>query len=118
MAFAFEHADIDAKRLGIGGFSDGASYALSIGLANGDLFARIFAFSPGFISEASPVGKPKIDIWHGTRDEILPIDATSRRIVPRLKRLGYEVTYVEFDGPHTVLSEHEESALARLVNGS
>ena len=109
--------DFDAKRVGIGGFSDGASYALSLGLANGDLFSRIFAFSPGFIREATPVGKPVIDVFHGTRDRILPIDATSRRIVPRLRRQGYDVTYVEFDGPHTVLSEHERVALARLAGG-
>jgi predicted esterase len=32
----------------IGGFSDGASYALSIGLTNGDLFDAVLAFSPGF----------------------------------------------------------------------
>jgi len=117
LSWAFTHAEVDAKRVGIGGFSDGASYALSIGLANGDLFSRIFAFSPGFIREAEPVGKPVIDVYHGTRDQILPIDATSRRIVPRLKRQGYDVTYVEFDGPHTVLSEHERLALARLVGG-
>src|SRR5688500_11926738 len=30
--------DVDFGRLAIGGISDGASYALSIGLANGDLF--------------------------------------------------------------------------------
>ena len=117
LAWAFAHADVDAKRVGIGGFSDGASYALSLGLANGDLFSRIFAFSPGFIREATPVGKPVIDVFHGTRDRILPIDATSRRIVPRLRRQGYDVTYVEFDGPHTVLSEHERVALARLAGG-
>jgi predicted esterase len=33
---------------------------------------------------------------------VLPIDRTSRRIVPELERSGYEVTYREFDGPHTV----------------
>jgi phospholipase/carboxylesterase len=33
----------------LGGFSDGASYALSLDLTNGDLFASLIAFSPGFI---------------------------------------------------------------------
>jgi phospholipase/carboxylesterase len=118
LAFAFAHADVDPARVGIGGFSDGASYALSIGLANGDLFSRIFAFSPGFIAPAEPVGKPKIDVFHGTRDQILPIEATSRRLVPRLERQGYVVSYVEFDGAHTVLSEHEQQALSRLASGN
>lgn len=31
------------------GFSDGASYALSLGLPNGNLFSHIVAFSPGFM---------------------------------------------------------------------
>ena len=32
----------------------------------------------------------------------MPIDITSRRFVPRLKKLGYDVTYREFDGRHTL----------------
>ncbi len=32
----------------LGGFSDGASYALSLGLTNGDVFDSLIAFSPGF----------------------------------------------------------------------
>ena len=41
---AFARCAIDRNRLAIGGFSDGASYALSIGLANGDVFRYIIAF--------------------------------------------------------------------------
>ena len=32
----------------------------------------------------------------------MPIDETSRRFVPRLKRLGYDVTYREYEGRHGV----------------
>ena len=49
---AFARCAIDRSRLAIGGFSDGASYALSLGLANGDVFSYIIAFSPGFIVRA------------------------------------------------------------------
>ena len=45
----FENYAIDPERIAIGGFSDGASYALSVGLTNGDLFTHIIAFSPGFV---------------------------------------------------------------------
>jgi predicted esterase len=45
-------------------------------------------------------GKPKVFITHGTRDTILPIDQTSRQIVPALKQAGYDVQYTEFDGGH------------------
>ncbi len=51
---------MDAGRVGIGGFSDGASYALSLGLTNGDLFTHVLAFSPGFMRPASQVGRPKV----------------------------------------------------------
>jgi len=36
------------ERVGVCGFSDGASYALGLGLANGELFKSVMAFSPGF----------------------------------------------------------------------
>src|SRR6266851_964021 len=45
----FETVSVDPERIAVGGFSDGASYALSLGLINGDLFSRVVAFSPGFI---------------------------------------------------------------------
>jgi phospholipase/carboxylesterase len=93
---------IDRTRIAIGGFSDGASYALSLGLANGDLFTAVLAFSPGFASPPRRTGKPRLFISHGTKDAVLPIDRCSRALVPRLRRLGYDVTYDEFEGPHTV----------------
>ncbi|MFN2533069.1 MAG: phospholipase, partial [Pyrinomonadaceae bacterium] len=45
----FEIAPIDAARVAIGGFSDGATYAISLGLINGDFFNSVVAFSPGFV---------------------------------------------------------------------
>lgn len=45
----FERYTIDPQKCSIGGFSDGASYALSVGTTNGDLFSHIVAFSPGFM---------------------------------------------------------------------
>ena len=93
---------IDPSRIAIGGFSDGATYALSLGLINGDLFSRVVAFSPGFFVDGPPQGKPRLYVSHGTADRILPIDRCSRRIVPALQKRGYEVTYKEFEGGHDV----------------
>jgi phospholipase/carboxylesterase len=98
----FDRLAVNAERLAVVGFSDGASYALSLGLTNGDLFTRVIAFSPGFAAPAVRRGKPPVFVSHGTRDRVLPIDRCSRRIVPRLEREGYEVRYREFDGAHTV----------------
>jgi predicted esterase len=86
----------------IGGFSDGASYALSIGLINGDVFDAVLAFSPGFAAPLVTHGTPRIYISHGTADRVLPIDRCSRNLVPRLRALGYDITYDEFDGGHEV----------------
>jgi phospholipase/carboxylesterase len=98
----FAHYTIDPERVAITGFSDGASYALSLGLINGGLFPRILAFSPGFAAPGDWTGRPRIFVAHGTHDQILPIDLCSRRLVPQLRRAGYDVDYREFDGPHTV----------------
>jgi phospholipase/carboxylesterase len=98
----FETVSVDPARIAVGGFSDGATYALSLGLVNGDLFRRVVAFSPGFIVGATPQGKPQFFISHGTADQILPIDRCSRVIAPQLQRRGYDVTFKEFDGGHQV----------------
>jgi phospholipase/carboxylesterase len=111
----FEMCDLDPARIAIGGFSDGASYALSLGLPNGDVFTHILAFSPGFTAHPSMAGKPRIFVSHGMRDAVLPIDRCSRRIVPQLKAAGYKVDYREFDGPHTVPSEMVAAAAEQLV---
>ena len=106
LASAFDRCNVDRRRLAIGGFSDGASYGLSVGLANGDLFTHILACSPGFIIPATATrGRPRVFISHGKADRILPIDSTSRRIVPGLEQGGYAVKYREFDGPHAVPPE-------------
>jgi predicted esterase len=99
---AFSRCAIDPDRIANAGFSDGASYALSLGLANGDLFGHVLAFSPGFVAPIERRGEPRIFVSHGTRDPVLPIEHTSRRIVPGLRRAGYAVAYREFDGGHTV----------------
>ena len=107
LKWALERAAVDPARSAVAGFSDGATYALGLGLANGDLFSHIVAFSPGFIprSDSAAVGKPRVFDSHGTQDTVLGIDNASRKIVPALRERGHEVTYVEFQGGHTVPSE-------------
>ena len=94
--------NIDRKRTALAGHSDGASYSLSLGLGTGDTFGHVMAFSPGVMKPAEVHGKPRIFISHGLSDPIMPIDVTSRRFVPRLKNLGYDVTYREYEGRHGV----------------
>jgi predicted esterase len=94
-----------------GGFSDGASYALSLGLTNGDLVGAVLAFSPGFAAPLVTHGRPRIFVSHGATDGVLPVDVCSRRLVPRLHALGYRVDYAEFDGGHEVPDELRRRAV-------
>lgn len=109
---AFRLCWIDPSHIAIEGFSDGASYALSLGVSNGDLFTHVIAFSPGFLRPARQEGAPRVFISHGTRDTVLPIGQCSRRIVPQLKEAGYDVTYKEFAGGHTVPPEIASEAVS------
>jgi phospholipase/carboxylesterase len=95
----------DTAGVAVAGFSDGASYALSLGLANGDLFSAVLAFSPGFMAPMVRHGCPRIFVSHGTADPVLRIDRCSRRLVPALRQDGYPVTYREFTGGHDVPPE-------------
>ncbi len=100
LTHVFARVAVDPARITIGGFSDGATYALSIGLANGELFPQVIGCSPGFIVQAPAQGRPRVFISHGRSDQVLPIDRCSRVIVPRLQSMRYDVTYREFDGIH------------------
>lgn len=100
LAYVFEKLNVDTSKLAIGGFSDGASYALCIGLSNGDLFTHIMAFSPGFAHTQEMTGTPQVLISHGTNDEVLPVKPCSDGIVDRLKKDGYKPVYMKFDGGH------------------
>ena len=88
------------------------AHLASLGLANGNLFTHIVAFSPGFASPPYEQGRPAIYVSHGAHDSVLPIATCSRRIVPRLGSAGYDVTYREFDDGHTVPAEIAASAVA------
>jgi predicted esterase len=112
---AFTRCAINRSRIAIGGFSDGASYALSLGLANGDLFNNIVAFSPGYIVRAPGRGRPSLFIAHGSNDPVLPIATTSRIFIASLRKNGYNVDFREFSGGHNVPSAVAEQAMEWLV---
>ncbi|MGY1856989.1 alpha/beta hydrolase [Modestobacter sp. SYSU DS0290] len=107
----FSRLTVDPERVAVAGFSDGATYALGLGLANGSLFRRVVAFSPGFVPPGPRAGQPAVFVSHGTADDVLPIDRTSRVLVPELQDDGYDVNYREFDGPHVVPPEIAQEAV-------
>jgi predicted esterase len=108
----FDQCEIDPAHVAVGGFSDGATYALSIGLMNGDVFTHAVGHSAGFIIGGGMThGKPKVFLSHGRQDNILPIDQCGRRIAAQLRRDGYSLRYDEFDGGHQATPEMREVAM-------
>jgi phospholipase/carboxylesterase len=96
------HYTIDPQRLAFAGFSDGASYALSTGITNGDIASHVIAFSGGFMSIFTQEGAPQVFIAHGLVDEQLPVDTSGRANAAKLKAAGYDVQYIEFNGLHVI----------------
>jgi phospholipase/carboxylesterase len=115
LAQTFARHAVDPTRIAVAGFSDGASYALSLGIINGGLFSDILAFSPGFMAPTDQADSPRVFISHGVRDTVLPIDACSRALAPKLRQAGYDLDYREFDGGHEVPPEMVTAAVARFL---
>jgi phospholipase/carboxylesterase len=96
----FDGFRVDPTRMLVSGFSEGASYSLTMGLINGDLFTNVASLSPEYIGPGARHGDPRIYISHGTEDRVFPIEETSRKIVPKLRDEGYRVHYHEYVGRH------------------
>ncbi|MGY1856454.1 alpha/beta hydrolase [Modestobacter sp. SYSU DS0290] len=116
-ALAQVFARTAVSRVAIGGFSDGGSYALSLGIANGDLTGAVLAFSPGFAAPPGRYGRPRFWIAHGTDDRVLPVARCGRRVAAELAADGYEVTYDEFAGGHVVTPGLVSGALGWWLDG-
>lgn len=91
---------IDPTHICFAGHSDGGSYALSLGLTNGRFVTHVIASSAGFMSVQQQQGAPRVFISHGINDVQIPIDRSGRTHSALLKQAGYDVTYMEYHGPH------------------
>lgn len=103
---------LDPSHIAFAGHSDGGSYALSLGLTNGQVVTHIIVSSAGFMSVQEQEGAPRIFISHGIQDEQIPIDRSGRAHSALLKQAGYDVTYVEYNGPHA----YQPPVVALAVN--
>ena len=116
LAETFRRVPVDAGHVALGGFSAGATMALSLGTSNGDLFGWIFAFSPTGIEVTGRTGHPRFLVAHGTADTVVPIGLSSREIVPALRASGDWVVNREFPGgEHVVFPEAVHEAFSLLV---
>ncbi|MFG1340338.1 alpha/beta hydrolase [Xanthobacter autotrophicus] len=91
---------VDPGHIAFAGHSDGGSYALSLGLTNGHFVTHVIASSAGFMSVHRQQGAPRIFISHGVHDEQIPIERSARVHTALLKDAGYDVTTMEYNGPH------------------
>ncbi len=103
---------LDPSHIAFAGHSDGGSYALSLGLTNGQFVTHIIVSSAGFMSVQEQEGAPRIFMSHGIQDEQIPIDRSGRAHSALLKQAGYDVTYVEYNGPHA----YQPPVVALAVN--
>ena len=101
---------IDRNHVALAGISDGAGYALSMGLAYGNTFNHVIVFSGGLMIPFRREGKPRLFFAHGLDDMQMPIDRTARRFVAQLKGEAYDVTYHEYQGGHRVPPDEMRAA--------
>ncbi|PNW83098.1 hypothetical protein CHLRE_06g306450v5 [Chlamydomonas reinhardtii] len=100
----FASCAVDPGRVTLAGFSDGASYALSLGLGNPQLFTHLVAFSPGFMrpppAAEAAMQRGGISGSSGTSDS----GSSSGGSI--------DVTYHEFDGGHVIPRDVAAEGLA------
>ena len=89
---------VDPDRQGLIGYSDGASYALSVGLSNPGIFRAVMGWAAGFLvldeaaaSEEHP--KPSVLLEYGTHDQLFPFERVALPMRERLEQMGYAVTF-------------------------
>ena len=104
--------NIDPQHFAFAGFSDGASYALSTGITNGNLLSHVIVFSGGFMNVYQPEGKPRVFISHSPEDEQLNIKTSGLKHYNQLKKEGYDVHFQMFSGLHIIHPPVVEKAVS------
>lgn len=114
LADLFARVAIDRARIGIMGFSDGATYALSVGTANPQLFSAVIALSPGPAFTKKYDKAQRVFVSHGEQDQVLPFTNT-RGAVARMRGRGMTVEFEAFDGRHEVPAAVRDRAIAFFI---
>lgn len=103
VASALASPDADRQSVVLAGFSDGASYALSLGLANPGIFRGVVAIAPGFHLEPAAINPAqRLFVAHSPQDSILPFERTRVSTVASLERAGFDLRFHPFAGGHRI----------------
>ncbi len=108
---------VDPDRQGLIGYSDGASYALSVGLSNPRIFRAVMGWAAGFfvldeagISAEDP--KASVLLEYGTHDQLFPFERVAIPMREKLERMGYAVHFrVDEGGRHWPSGDFQPEAL-------
>lgn len=103
--------NLDARRVFLMGFSQGAIMSLFVALTRPDLVAGIVPMSGRLLPEALAQKAPDdalrglpVFVVHGTRDTVLPV-GEGRTIRDELSRLPVALSYREYDMAHEVSAQ-------------
>ena len=92
---------VDRARTVLAGFSDGATFALAMGMARDHPFSAVIAWSPGIaIETASPAHGRRVFVSHGRQDPVLSFSTDCTEIVPLVQSEGAVVSFLPFEGGH------------------
>ena len=108
---------IDPDRQALVGYSDGASYALSIGLSNPRSFRAILGWAAGFctvdptfLRDDDP--KPHVLLEYGTHDPVFPFETVALPMRDALNGAGYPLHFrIDEGGKHWPPSDFQAEAL-------
>ena len=102
----------EPKHIVLAGFSDGATFALAMGMARSEPFSAVIAWSPGIPIETSqPARGRPVFVSHGRQDPVLSFGTDCGEIIPLLQSEGAVVSFVSFDGKHEVPQEQKDEFL-------
>ena len=115
---------IDPARRALAGYSDGASYALAIGLSNPRTFSAAMAWAAGFLAIDTPNlqpddPKPRVFLEYGTHDQLFPFERVAVPMREVLERMGYPLEFrVDEGGIHWPRREFLRDALDWFLAGA
>lgn len=115
---AVEAFDLDADRLGLLGFSQGAITSFSAVLEAPDRFAWVVGLH-GYLAEAHADAKPNgidgkpIFVGGGKRDQIIPV-SRSEAAADRFREIGADVRFESFNTGHGI-GQGELDAVVEFV---
>ena len=112
---------VDGERQALLGYSDGASYALSVGLSNPHLFRAVMGWAAGFVTVDAGAGpgagrpgarRPDVFLEHGSHDPVFPLRQVAEPLRDALREAGYPVEFrLDQGGRHWPSGDFQPEAL-------